>query len=228
MKKIFLIQIFLTILFYNGWSQTVKENNTTYSQNITLDTIIKPDFYKIVIGVSQYTIYTGKGRHSTEIFVSLDSAKQILFTNLKIFGITDSIKLIQISEQNSNSYYSNKKILNFFEFNYYATDSIETIFNFFNEMYKSNNSFSFYATPEILQSTIDDVKQQIEKNGLEKIKRDAQLFADSNNLKIKKIENYYISNSTTVTNYNDYQVGINISMSNPSLKFYIQYIFSLE
>jgi len=227
-KFIFILSLLSLVFVCNTKAQNT-DSLTIYTKSFNLDTSINPDYFEVVIGVTEYLNNPGK-RRSKRILIPIDSIKTKLFAELDIFRVKDSVKLANISEFVLGNYYQENKVYYFYTFNYYNIDSIEKLSTFFKRAYQENKNMSFYAAPKTLNSTDERVKKALEKKGQEIIKSDVEGFANKHSLKVGKIKNYNVTWSNYNYNYyqQQYHIVHKVILQKPVLGISLYYQYSLH
>lgn len=229
--KLFLTAFFLCIQFLNVYSQIRTEK--TLTQNLEIDTIIKPDYFLVKITVSEYIQSTSKGRKQKEILINLDSVSRILKDNLVKLGFSQELNKSKIAESTNERdwkiYYNGKSLFQVtYDFEVKGKDSINYLF----KELPRNNVTSLIITPKLYSTTIEKAKEALALKGLSNMEKFANLIADTMGQKIIKRTNIQFTftpklNYTTKTNVYGQLKDYVIDMSDLEyyLTVYYTYVF---
>lgn len=215
-----LLTIFIVLVsFSRSTSQSNCDSLSHYSQQISLDTAISPDYYEIEIKVAEIRQYTGKGKKRKSYTISIDSINQIIRTQLFKAGINVPINLIQISEVDTRYPYYDL-FQGTFQLTLSSKNDIELVFNTLLETFKENFK-GMVVNPNINAERLDLIKKEMEAKVFQIIKTGAEEFALKNNVEIVRNSQYifgfhkkYITGELDSYGYVKTK-AFNISFSNP-------------
>ena len=214
-----------------GYSQNPKEF-TNYSESVILDTTLQPDFYKVEITISQHYKTIGKGRKSYDYIVPLDTVKSNLLVELRKLGVHQMPTLTRIFDQEEYNHRRERLLQASYELYIYSKDTVMNLYHGLISKFETNVLKRVFISPGISKQILLEARAKLETIALEKAKKNAQKFGDSNNVSIIKIDNYQVDfrEKKPYINYvqNQTMKSFNIDCSNPEYTLTVYYIFSLK
>ncbi|MCB9252041.1 MAG: hypothetical protein H6605_06210 [Flavobacteriales bacterium] len=196
LKKVisgFFISWLLTCNF--AFSQVINTDSSSfYSQTITSDTILKPDYYHIEITYCEYTNYERKKRKWIKYDIKLDSIYRRVTSILEQNGQNIKPEIVRISNKSSNGYRSTS--LSFQQTITLKIKDIETTLRVYDSLLKKlpENCFTgFKAFPKLNQTHIDSIVFILQERALEE---SSDLIANFALKRKKKIYKMYSINTS--------------------------------
>ena len=199
--KLMLTLVLMLLSFQAVFSQGKTEKTLTH--RVAYDTMLRPDYFIIDIGVAEYVKYEGKGKKSKSVFVPLDTVSKNLISELNKLGFSGPFKKMSIAEKNSGRYGQRAQYwggLLFqvtYQFNLANRDSINYLFKEINK----ENLMSLVVTPRFYDTTLERAKEKLFATALSSAKEYAQKIVDSNNIKIIKQSNIHLGFGPEVNNW---------------------------
>jgi hypothetical protein len=196
-----------------GAAQESQEKMMVY--NLTLDTILKADYYTVSISVSEYIQYERLSKKIVNTnLVSLDTLSKRLIRHLSNLGLNQDIQKSSVTEvDNTNGYYPSRSDRKLFQATYSfrlsQKDSVDYLFNSLDKAIISG----MHVTPEVYDATVEKAKQFLVPQGMKMTDEYAGEIAKKMNQKI-------IKSKYTILFYDG---GINSNYKDFSKKFLIDY-----
>lgn len=226
MKK---AKLFLFVLFFPfcGFTQELQEKTMVY--NLTMDTLLKPDYYSVNISISEYIQYQRLSKKDVRAnVVSLDTLSKKLMGYLSALGIDQAISKSSITEaDNENNNYSNRSDKKLFQTTYsfrlYQMDSIDYLFKNIDKTIVSG----MRITPEVYDATVERAKQFLIPKGMKMADEYADEIAKKMYQKISKSKyNIMFYDGGVNNNYNDFGKKFLIDYKDIKYKLTISYTYT--
>ncbi|HEX7846707.1 MAG TPA: hypothetical protein VF476_12975 [Chitinophagaceae bacterium] len=211
----------------HGIAQDSPEKTMIY--NLTLDTLLKPDYYSVNITVSEYVQYQRLSKKEVRAnIVSIDTLSKGLILHISNLGFTQNLHKSSITEIDQNDYYarrSDKKLFQVtYSFRLYNKDSVDYLFSNIDKTIVSGMRIS----PGILDATVEKVKQFLIPRGMKTTDEYAAEIAKKMDQKIikSKYNIVFYDGGVNRNNYNDYNKKFFIDFEDIQYKLTVSYSYS--
>jgi hypothetical protein len=227
-----LITALLCLLFFSvpAFAQDSPDHQMVY--NLTLDSILTPDYYNVNITVAESVAYerVGKKNYKTYI-VPVDTLSQRLLRHLSGLGFTGEMQKSTITEvDNNDGYYQNRSDKKLFQVTYKfriaSKDSIDLLFHKLDKEVVSSMKIS----PALYDATIEKVRQELVVKGTALSEKYANDIAQKLNQKIIKSKyNIVFYDGGLYGNYGDdsFNKKFVIDYRNINYKLSVSYTYTL-
>ena len=199
------------------------------------DTTLRPDYYSVKIGVSEYLNFEGEGKKRKANVIPLDTVMKNLQDELIRIGFHQTLTKSSIAEKTNRTngeriYFYDRILFQVtFDFDISTKDSVEYLFKSLNK----ETLQSLYVSPKFKNSTLEAAKDLLISKGLEETKKYAQKIAAENKQQIIKQTNtylgFYAKNQNNSADYNIYgqrkEFVINLDDVDYSLNITYAYLF---
>lgn len=196
---------------------------TIYSETLTIDTICKPDYFKVIISIAEYEAWVGRGRKAHYQKVDLDSIEKIFLERLNIFGVKSGVSKVNLTFNNSNYSYRNDLYSAAYEFYLSSKDSVEQLCKFLKGTWLKGINVS----PCINTSRIEQIKLNMDMKADKKSKDNVEQFAMNKKLKVGPLlvytknfnpaydylQSYYVTNNTNLIDLSDIKYTLSLYTS---------------
>lgn len=179
--KVSILCSFIFIL--TNWLNGQDTANSVFSESIVLDSICKPDFYKVQIVVTEYNLWQGKGRKGHYVLMNIDSVELQLKDWLANMGVKRKLNKINITIVEQGSYYGGNLATVTYEFILNSKDSVEML----TKNIRSKWLKGLKASPGMYKETIASIERSLASRAEELSKRNAMQYADKWGMKINKV-----------------------------------------
>lgn len=205
-----------------------QEKETKFFQfNLTLDTLVSPDFYDVKISVAESVSYIKEKKHYYAHITPLDSLEAALTGYLGKMGFASNLQRSLITEvQQGNMYSRSEKKL--FEVSYFfnvkTQDSVEMLFKNLDR----NMISGIIITPNLEKQTQERIRDMLTISGIARSKQYATQMAQQNNQQIigSKYNIMFYDGGPMFDNiYNLYDTKFKIVLGKVKYRFGVNYTY---
>lgn len=217
---------------------TVSIRPTTYqNKNISMDSVIEPDYYKMDVTLAEYKWWTGRGRKSKSTLVDLDSLEKKLDEILDSLKIETPVVKTGLSV-NSNPYYArNKHLLQAtYGLQIKSREEVEALFKMLNELLPTVCFRGCFAQPYLSSLRLEEIKKIMSDKAEAKLLNEMELYAEKHGLEIKTANQTYTNiylkplgqNYQNIYYQNAPNQGFNLNLQHPNYSVMVTVNYTLQ